>query len=56
MTNDIERKLLRAAQPDLPTDLRQRVLATVSPLVQPHVNRLDAIWFSPRWRVAAVLG
>jgi hypothetical protein len=55
MTNDIERELLRAGQPDLPPDLRQRVLAVATPLVQPHASRLDAIWFSPRWRVAAVL-
>ena len=55
MTNSIERELLRAGQPDLPPDLRQRVLATTSPLVRPHGSRLDAIWFSPRWRVAAVL-
>lgn len=55
MTNDIERELLRAGQPDLPPDLRLRVLAATGPLVQPHVSRLDAIWFSPRWRVAAVL-
>ena len=55
MANDIERELLRARQPDLPPDLRQRVLANTSPLVQPHGSRLDAIWFSPRWRVAAVV-
>ena len=55
MTNDIERELLRAGQPDLPPALRQRVLATTTPLVQPNVSRLDVIWFSPRWRVAAVL-
>ena len=54
MANDIEQELLRAAQPDLPPDLRQRVLANTSPLVQPNGSRLDAIWFSPRWRVAAV--
>jgi hypothetical protein len=55
MANDIERELLRAGQPDLPPELRRRVLETTSPLVQPHVSRLDAIWFSPRWRVAAAL-
>ena len=55
MINDIERELLRAGQPDLPPDLRQRVLAVATPLVQPHASRLDVIWFSPRWRVAAVL-
>ena len=55
MTHDIERKLLNAGRPDLPPALRHRVLAAATPLVQPHDSRLDAIWFSPRWRVAAVL-
>jgi hypothetical protein len=55
MTSDIERELLDAAKPDLPPALRQRVLTTASALVQPDASRLDAIWFSPRWRVAAVL-
>lgn len=55
MTNDIERELLNAEQPDLPPGLRRRVLAAATPLVQPHDSRLDAIWFSPRWRLAAVL-
>ena len=55
MTNDIERELLNAERPDLPPGLRRRVLAAATPLVQPHDSRLDAIWFSPRWRVAAVV-
>jgi len=55
MTRNIERKLLDAERPDPPPALRQRVLATASPLVQPHDSRLDVIWFSPRWRLAAVL-
>lgn len=55
MTRNIERELLDAEQPDPPLALRQRVLATASALVQPHDSRLDVIWFSPRWRVAAVL-
>jgi hypothetical protein len=55
MTSDIERELLNAAQPAPPAELRRRVLAAATPLVQPHSSRLDAIWFSPRWRLAAVL-
>ena len=55
MTSEIERELLNTGRPDPPPALRQRVLATASQLVQPHGNRLDVMWFSPRWRVAAVL-
>ncbi len=55
MTSDIERRLLDTSEPDPPRGLRDRVLAAAHPLVQPHNSRLDAIWFSPRWRVAAVL-
>lgn len=55
MTSDIERELLEAERLDPPPALRQRVLATAIPLVQPHPSRLDAIWFSRRWRLAAVL-
>ena len=32
-----------------------RVLATTMPLVRPDSSRLDRVWFSPRWRTAAVL-
>jgi hypothetical protein len=55
MTSEIERELLNVEQPDPPAALRQRVLAAATPLVQPDRNRLDAIWFSPRWRVVAVV-
>lgn len=55
MPTDIERELLNSAQTDPSPALRQRILAVANPLVQPHASRLDAIWFSPRWRVAAVL-
>ena len=55
MTSEIERELLNAERPDPPPGLRQRVLATANPLVQPHDSRLDGIWFSPRWRLAALL-
>ena len=55
MTSDIERELLKAEQPHPPAALRQRVLAAATPLVQPPVSRLDAIWFSRGWRLAAVL-
>lgn len=55
MMSEIERQLLNAGPLDPPPSLRQRILTTAGPLVQPHESRLDAIWFSPRWRVAAVL-
>ena len=55
MTNDIEQDLLNAERPVPPPALRQRVLTRASPLVQPHINRLDAIWFSRGWRLAAVV-
>ena len=55
MPNDIERELLNAEQTDPPPALRQRVLAAAAPLVEPHGSRLDAMWFSRRWRVAAVV-
>jgi hypothetical protein len=52
---EIERELLNAGRPDPPPSLRQRVLTAASQLVQSDESRLDAMWFSPRWRVAAVL-
>ena len=55
MTREIERELLNAERPDPLPALRQRVLAMANPLVQPNQSRLDAIWFSPRSRLAAVL-
>ena len=55
MTSDIEQALLNVERPEPPPGLRQRVLAETTHLVQPETSRLDAIWFSPRWRVAAVL-
>jgi len=55
MRNEIEQELLNTGRPDPPPSLRQRILTTASQLVQPHESRLDVMWFSPRWRVAAVL-
>ncbi len=55
MRNEIERELLNTLRPDPPSSLRPRVLTMASQLVQPQQSRLDVMWFSPRWRVAAVL-
>ena len=53
--DDIERQLLEAGRPEPGADVRERVLAKTLPLVRPDDSRLDRIWFSPRWRTAAVL-
>jgi len=53
--DDLERRLLDAERPEPGADVRARVLAATMPLVRPDDSRLDRIWFSPRWRVAAVL-
>jgi hypothetical protein len=55
MRTEIEQELLNTGRPDPPPFLRQRILTTAGQLVQPHESRLDVMWFSPRWRVAAVL-
>ena len=55
MTSEIERDLLNAERQDPPPELRRQVLATATPLIQPHESRLDAIWFSRPWRLASVL-
>ncbi len=55
MMNDIERSLVDAGKREPAPDLRERVLAATMPLVRRDRSRLDRIWFSPRWRMAAAL-
>lgn len=55
MTDNIERQLLNVERPEPSLELRERVLAAAMPLVQADDNPLDRLWFSPMWRVAAVL-
>ena len=52
----IERRLLRAGLPDPPDDLRGRVLAGAQPIVRAATRATwaDRVWFSGRWRFAAV--
>ena len=53
--DDIERQLLEAGRPEPGADVRARVLAKTLPLVRSDDSRLDRIWFSRTWRMAAVL-
>ena len=55
MMEDLERQLLEAERPELEAAMRARVLAATMPLVRPEASRLDRVWFSPKWRTAAVL-
>ena len=55
MMDDLERSLLDAERPGPGADVRARVLGATMPLVRSDDSRLDRIWFSPKWRVAAVL-
>ncbi len=55
MMDDLERALLEAQKVEPDVDMRARVLGATAPLVRPDRSALDRIWFSPRWRVAAVL-
>ena len=55
MIDDIERQLLEAERPEPRADMRARVLAATMPLVRSDASRLDRVWFSPRWRMAALL-
>jgi hypothetical protein len=55
MMDHLERTLLDAERPVPGADVRVRVLASTMPLVRPDSSRLDRLWFSPRWRTAAVL-
>jgi hypothetical protein len=53
--NDIENLLLNSERPQPGEELRTRVLAAALPLVESQSNRLDCIWFSPKWRMLAML-
>jgi|SRR5579864_1296179 len=54
--NDIQRRLLESERPEPGRAMRERVLTATMPLVRPDRSRLDRMWFSPKWRMAAVLG
>jgi hypothetical protein len=49
--DDLEARLRGLREPDLPADLKGRVLAAVE--LAPVVTWRDRVWFSTRWRVAA---
>ncbi|MBP8273233.1 MAG: hypothetical protein KAY59_02325 [Acidobacteria bacterium] len=55
MTDHTERQLLATERPELPGELRERVLAAATPLVHADNSTLDRIWFSPRWRISAAI-
>ena len=55
MTDHIELQLLETERLEPPRELRARVLASALPLVQADDSTLDRLWFSPKWRIAAVL-
>jgi hypothetical protein len=55
MMDEMEHSLLNAARPEPGADLRARVLAGAMPLVEPNGSRLDCMWFSRKWRTAAML-
>ncbi len=52
----LEERLRNAGLPDPAPELRQRVLAAAGPLVTPGepATWSDRVWFSRRWRYAAV--
>jgi hypothetical protein len=53
--DEMELSLLNAERPEPGADVRARVLAAAMPLVEPHSSRLDLMWFSPKWQMAAML-
>ena len=53
--DEMEHSLLNAVRPEPGADVRERVLAAAMPLIEPHSSRLDLMWFSPKWRMAAML-
>jgi hypothetical protein len=53
--NDMENFLLNAERPQPREEVRARVLAAALPLVESQNSRLDRIWFSPKWRMLALL-
>ena len=55
MTDELRERLRAPGQVQPPPDMRVRVLAAASPLLQPNDSRLDRLWFSRTWRTAAVL-
>ena len=55
MMDDIEQQLREAERQEPHRQLRARVLAAAAPLVRPGASRLERMWFSRTWRVAAVL-
>jgi hypothetical protein len=51
----MENLLLNAEWPEPGVDVRARVLAAALPLVKSQSSRLDCMWFSPKWRMLAML-
>jgi hypothetical protein len=50
----IEERLRRMGLPDPAPDLRRRLLAAAAPHVRSTTTWADRVWFSGRWRLAAV--
>jgi len=50
----IEQRLLGPGLPEPAADLRDRVLAAALPLLRPSAIWADRMWFSRRWRLAAI--
>ncbi len=55
MKDDLEERLRACERLELSRELRGRVLAAAGPLVRADESRLDRLWFSRNWRLAAVL-
>jgi hypothetical protein len=53
--DEMENSLLNADWPEPDAEVRTRVLAAALPLVESQSSRLDRMWFSPKWRMLAVL-
>jgi hypothetical protein len=53
--NMLEERLRETAWPEPGSDLRDRVLAAAVPRVRPSATWADRMWFSRRWRLAAVV-
>ena len=49
--DDIERQLRQLPQPQVPGDLKQRVMAAAS--LAPRPSWRDRVWYSTPWRLAA---
>lgn len=50
----VEERLREVSLPEPASDLRDRVLAAAMPRVRPGATWADRMWFSRRWRLAAV--